>query len=406
MPLDDDALNRALIAFGIGAMGSGNGWDKLQRAGAVGMNAYDQALAARELAKLQAAKLLEEQQQAQARELAMKRQQKLIEIFQQSQQPPGTVNPPSGGSGPKSIPQMLYDAGFLKEAEEAAKANNAVTGEDAYEKIAPKDYTPESLFKFAQTRKRADLVPRTKVEVTSGLAYDPYATQPGTVLAGPEADVIPDGKGGFIPNPAKLALRRAGATNVTVETGEKPFVADFGKQQSATFFKMRDSAAKAADALQSVNNIREAIGSGAWQGGGANARASIANYLKPLGFAVDDTKLANTQAFTSAAGQFLLQHAKDLGANPSNSDAARIEKIVGSADTDPGAMQKILDWQEQLYRKSIRQFNGAYDQVKKNPAVFNAWDLAVPEPAPYGGGQSGALNTPALRYDRNGNRVQ
>jgi hypothetical protein len=82
-----------------------------------------------------------------------------------------------------------------------------------------------------------------------------------------------------------------------------------------------------------------------------------------------ETKLTNTRDFTSAAGQQLLAHAKALGANPSNADAARIEKIVGSIDTDPQALQNIMEWTEQQARRSIQLHNARVKQVEDSPPI-------------------------------------
>lgn len=315
---------------------------------------------------------------------------------------PAPFTRPGGGG----LPQLAQDMLRINPTKGVA-FQQALAKESHFDKASPKDYEPESLRAFQQSiaAGRPDyslLTPREKVEVSSGIAYNPYHTKPGAFITGPESDVIPDGKGGWMPNPAKLMLRQAGATKVSLDTAEKPFVADFGKEQAKSFFKMRDSATKAADSLQGVNNMREAIANGAWQGGGSNIKASIANYLKPMGFSVDEEKLKGTTLLNVGAGNFLMQHAKDLGANPSNADAARLDKIIGSAETDPKAMDRMLDWQEEMYRKTIRNYSKTYEQVKKNPHVFNAWDMSVEEPAPF---SSPAGNTPTIRYDKNGKRL-
>jgi hypothetical protein len=183
----------------------------------------------------------------------------------------------------------------------------------------------------------------------------------------------------------QIAIRTAGRpqTNVSVQTGEQPFQKEFGKGQAEAFFKGREKATKAADALTSINNMRESIDSGMFQGGGASTKAALINYLQPMGWSIGAEDAANTAKFNMSAGKFLLDHAKELGANPSNADAKRIEQIIGSSDTNPNAMKDVLDWQEQMSRKVVKGYNTQYEQIKSNPATFNAYDMSIAEPPVY-----------------------
>jgi hypothetical protein len=173
--------------------------------------------------------------------------------------------------------------------------------------------------------------------------------------------------------------------------GQSGFAKKFGTEQASLLMKSQASAQKAVEEIRSIHEMRDAMASGMYQGGGADLKANVFNWLKGFGFNVDDATLANTGKFKSAVGKFVLNHAKELGSNPSNTDAKRIEQIVGTIDTDPGAMQAIMDFMEESARRSIALFNSRYGQVKQNPDVFSAYDMSVEEPGawkPKGAGTS------------------
>jgi hypothetical protein len=137
MAMDDDALSRALFMAGIGMIGQQDPWQGLARGGMFGLQGYDQALEMKDRRKLLDAKLQEEALQAQAKQAAMDRQKKMTDIFAGAATPqPGTqrsiVDVPGyqpKAAQPANVGQMLLNAGFVKEAEDYAKAQGAIHGE-------------------------------------------------------------------------------------------------------------------------------------------------------------------------------------------------------------------------------------------------------------------------------------
>lgn len=141
----------------------------------------------------------------------------------------------------------------------------------------------------------------------------------------------------------------------------------FAQNQAADFFKTELPLAKGAvKTINSVNNMRDQLESGIFSGGGASARVTAINALKGWGVPVPDDwskKLANSQAFGIFAGQQLLAHAKDLGYNPTDADARRIEAIVGTIDTDPNALVKAMDYMEKIARRDLENFHAISKQI-------------------------------------------
>jgi hypothetical protein len=165
--------------------------------------------------------------------------------------------------------------------------------------------------------------------------------------------------------------------------GQGSFGKQLGKDQAVFLMKEQAQAQRSADEILAIHKMRDAAEGGMYQGGGASLKEIAHNWLKGFGFVIDDATLANTGKFKSAVGKFLLDHAKELGANPSNADASRIEQIVGSIDTDPGAMQGIMDFMEESARRVIQRFGQRYNQVKQQPDIYLPYDLGVDEPPAY-----------------------
>ncbi len=111
-----------------------------------------------------------------------------------------SIDANAGPAMPVSVPQAMRAGLGLQEIQALMPAKT----ENPFGKVDPKDFTPESVRKFALTNNYSDLVPRTRVEFVDGRAVDPFATAPGTVLprqSNPVADLLVPGPGGqLVPN--------------------------------------------------------------------------------------------------------------------------------------------------------------------------------------------------------------
>lgn len=206
------------------------------------------------------------------------------------------------------------------------------------------------------------------------------------------------------------ANRQAGATNVIQNAGPKAFLGKFGDNLADQLSSEQKGAQRASDTIQATNQMRQAMDAGTFSNGGADAKTNAVNILKGIGVPVPDdwnTKLANSQAFSSFVGTQLLNHAKDLGSNPSNADASRIEKIVGTIGTDPQAIQKIMDFNEEMGRKAIDRYNSHYNQVKQDPNANFGFDASVKQPDKYQKAQKApaGLDGWHMETDANGNKA-
>lgn len=172
--------------------------------------------------------------------------------------------------------------------------------------------------------------------------------------------------------PQSSALAPAAQRDVDKKMGE-----ELNQLGAAQLFKGYETSNKAADQLSSIMESRKAVTAGAFQGAGAGAKTDISKFAKGVfGIDLDPAKTTNAEYLRSTLGSQVLNQAKALGSNPSNTDAKRIEEIVGNIDKDPGALDKILEWQEQMVRKSVAQHNGNVDQLEKR-GYKTPYDLRV-----------------------------
>lgn len=150
------------------------------------------------------------------------------------------------------------------------------------------------------------------------------------------------------------------------ESARGKFNEKMATEQGDLLTKSYTSAQDASNALQGIQESRKAMQAGAFQGTGAEAKLAVAKFGQALGISIDPEKATNTDYLKSTLGNGLLEKAKTLGSNPSNADASRITDIVGSIGKDPGAMSKILDWQEEMARKAIDGHNTRVGQAEAN----------------------------------------
>lgn len=152
-----------------------------------------------------------------------------------------------------------------------------------------------------------------------------------------------------------------------------------GKNQASELTASRKAAITATDDLTNIAKERQALAAGTFGGSGAQARLSAVKFLQgwvPGLSSLDASKVTDTDYLVSVLGKGLLMHAKDLGYNPTDTDATRIEAIVGTIGKDPGALAKIIDYQEMMAKRAIQRHNLLVTQAQKN-GVQSSFDMSV-----------------------------
>ena len=144
-------------------------------------------------------------------------------------------------------------------------------------------------------------------------------------------------------NPAFFArqekLRRAGATNVIQNAGNKEFASNVIKDLEGSL----TAGMEAQSTLPTYRTMSQLIDQGIQTGAGAEAAKTIskAGQLLVPGFNVDT--VARTEAFDSLSKNVIIPQVKKLGANPTNTDLQFIVDSAPSIGKTPEGNKLLLN---------------------------------------------------------------
>jgi hypothetical protein len=145
--------------------------------------------------------------------------------------------------------------------------------------------------------------------------------------------------------------------------------------------EFRTAAQKAGQAVRAINQIENGLKGGSFQGTYANVQERAAAFFGPLGIPVDTKKLTNTQEVKAFVQNLVIPQVKQLGFNPTDADARRIEESVGNIATDPKAMEKIMGVLKADSKQTIEQFKRADAHLRKNRSL-EGFDYGFENPTP------------------------
>jgi hypothetical protein len=177
-------------------------------------------------------------------------------------------------------------------------------------------------------------------------------------------------------------LNKTGGSGKGIELqdeGAQAFAKKVNEGGAQNLLDSRDKARSAVDELNAINESRAAIKSGAYQGFGADTKTDAVKIASSLGIDIDSNKASQTDYLRSTLGKGILDNAKKLGVNPTDSDAKRLDAIMGTIGKDPKALDKILDWRDQMAHKVIDLHNRDIESASQGGAKF-PFDLKVNAP--------------------------
>ena len=304
-----------------------------------------------------------------------------------------SIDPNAGPAMPLSVPQAMRAGLGLQEIQALMPAK----AENPFGKIDPKDFTPDSVRRFAMTQNYADLVPARKVEFVDGQAVDPFNTKPGTVIPqrapveNPRSDLLVTGpNGALIPNKpliaAKGEIARAGATNLSVNTA-KPLLntmaEGLGKQIDANL----GAARAAVDTIGGAQRIRTLLDSGqVVTGPGADWRIAARQVGSVLGVGGqnNDEVLANTRKTMQQLAQFELDAAQSMKGQGAITESEREilrRAAAGMITFTQPELKALSATLEERARKRIRVHNQDVDRLGHMPEGAQLVPFyRVPEP--------------------------
>lgn len=252
--------------------------------------------------------------------------------------------------------------------------------ESPFSKVDPKDFTQDSVSKFAQTQNFADLVPARKMEVgPNGVAYNPYGVKEGAVFNDPNklVSIGPDGQP--IINQqlvsAKKDIARSGASNVQVKTDVKTGESLAGQVGPM----MKDSTAIAEGAVKQVdaaNRVVSAIDSGnVIAGPGATLRMKGAQLSQMLGIGGKDEaeKIANTRTAIRGFAELTLQGRQQMRGQGAitESEGKLAEKAMSGNidDLTPAEIKQLAKASERSARFNYAEHQRKLKVMESNPSL-------------------------------------
>ena len=389
---------QGLLAGGFAALGGRSVLGGISRGGLAGLGAYGQAQDRQQ-------QIAQQQKQNQMFDVQLKQAQQgqqdqadLSALAQGFYKPatmtPDQVNAAPGPAGPTNTraallgnTQPTFDStGFInaymaKDPIKAMQLRASMVKELPFNKIDPKDYTPDSVAKFAQSQSYGDLVPRSKKELApSGQVWDPYATQAGAIMPDPNKpfSIGPDGKP--VANTPyqqfEFGKAKAGKTDVNLAVNtEKSLLTTMGEGLGKQLDSSLAGAQSATNTINTAQQIRQLVSSGkVITGPGADYRVTFARLGDALGVGGKDNaeKLANTAQLVQNLARTELSEAQSNKGQGQFTDAERVllkRAASGDVNMSNPELLTLSGAMEKSGRSRIQQHQNQVQRLQQMPGA-------------------------------------
>lgn len=119
--------------------------------------------------------------------------------------------------------------------------------------------------------------------------------------------------------------------------------------------KIRPEMDSINESIQAVQEAKRLLGRGVETGSAAEITQAARGWGQALGINVDESMLANTQAYQNFIGQIVIPRMAQLGGNDSNEEMRKMYSLSGGDITQlPEALRTTLDYTEKLMRKKLK----------------------------------------------------
>jgi len=251
--------------------------------------------------------------------------------------------------------------------------------ETPFNKIDAKDFTPESVAKFAQTGAYGDLVPARKMELTpGGQVWNPYQATPGKTYQDPNKPFSLDENGGLVPNQGyqsyEISKAKAGAPSVSVKNDIKT-----GESLAGQIGPMvKDSYSAAQGAVQTAdaaNRVLQAVSNGNLISGPmAETRMTVAQLAGTLGIGGKDTQeqIANTRQAIRGLAEMTLQGRKQMtgqGAITESEGKLAERAMSGDISMTPAEIRQLANASRRAAQFTYEQHQSQLRNMQQDPAL-------------------------------------
>lgn len=193
----------------------------------------------------------------------------------------------------------------------------------------------------------------------------------------------------------QLDQKRAGATNVNVNTAQNPFYEGIGKVGVEQFKASQAAAEEAARRIPQNAEIKNILDSGKfYAGSGADWKLAFGKAAQAAGVNINADAVKNTELLSTQLAQRTLAtiRSSGLGAGNgfSNADREFLQKAVGgSLALEPSTMNRLIELDTRAATASIQKHNQAATKIQSQPAMQAfPFDFTVPMPNVPASGQA------------------
>ena len=379
----DDPQSAAIMAMSAGLLG------RNFAGGLLGANqAYQQGKAAQQQAAMQ-------QMQMKQMQMGLDREQRALETDNAMRQAAKdsfltperatamSMGPMPDGSNMPMVKPGFDMAGYVNRVMQIDPAKGiglqqALAKESPFKKLDPKDYTPESVRAFMQSggKDHSLLQPRSKMEVSSGVVYDPYRVQPGTVLPNPNQPFMLGANGQVIPNTAyqQYEITKAGAgaakNSVNVNT-DKSYFGNVAEGLAKNDVAAIEAGRSAPDRISTARRVKTLLAANPITGTGAESRLAVTKALATAGL-ISGENVADTELLASTLASQTLDATKTSGlgggAGFTNTDRDFLERAkAGRLDMNSATIGRLADLNEKAAVASINRANGVIRKLRSTP---------------------------------------
>ena len=288
----------------------------------------------------------------------------------------------------------------------------ALQKDTPFGKVDAKDYTPESVKKFTQTRSFGDLVARSKMEVSpGGQVFDPYGIKPGQFMADPNKPMMMTAGGPVANVPFQsyeMGKAKAGASNTSIKV-ENKMGEGLASQVGPMMKDSVSSAEGAAKQIDAANRIISAVDSNKmFAGTGAELRLTVAQAADSLGVGgnTNTEKIANTRQALQGLSQLTLQgraQMKGQGAITESESKLAERATSGDISMTPGEIKQLANAAKRAANYMQAEHGRKVDVIKNNPSLAGMapfYDVnSVPAQTPPPATTPTAAVNPAMRWN-------
>jgi hypothetical protein len=180
-----------------------------------------------------------------------------------------------------------------------------------------------------------------------------------------------------------------GGPQVNVNAGQKAGMEAWAKSAVGTVEELGKSARSAVELVGTLNQMDTLAAGGTFNGVTATPATWVANLAQTAGLKVDESKLANSEAYTSVAREAVQKLVAQYGGNKgmTKEEAQELRTVIPQLSASPEARKRLGTILRAMAGRRVEDFNQANAQLgealrAEDPAKFTFTGTLLPNAEP------------------------